>query len=112
MKREKNINANVDFYSATVYYTLGIAGGPFHCHFCRQPHFGLDSSHSGTVGKQPSDSAAGRVPGTSVSSTLHSHDRAVDCAEIIECFHHSFNQTPSQECCFSDHVSLVIQWHC
>jgi len=25
MKREKNINANVDFYSATVYYTLGIA---------------------------------------------------------------------------------------
>jgi citrate synthase len=24
MKREKNINANVDFYSATVYYTLGI----------------------------------------------------------------------------------------
>ena len=25
MKHEKNINANVDFYSATVYYTLGIA---------------------------------------------------------------------------------------
>jgi citrate synthase len=25
MKREKKINANVDFYSATVYYTLGIA---------------------------------------------------------------------------------------
>ena len=25
MKREKNINANVDFYSATVYHTLGIA---------------------------------------------------------------------------------------
>ncbi|MSO24046.1 MAG: citrate synthase [Acidobacteria bacterium] len=25
MKSEKNINANVDFYSATVYYTLGIA---------------------------------------------------------------------------------------
>lgn len=25
MKREKNINANVDFYSATVYYTLGVA---------------------------------------------------------------------------------------
>lgn len=25
MKQEKNINANVDFYSATVYYTLGIA---------------------------------------------------------------------------------------
>jgi citrate synthase len=25
MRREKNINANVDFYSATVYYTLGIA---------------------------------------------------------------------------------------
>ena len=25
MKREKNLNANVDFYSATVYYTLGIA---------------------------------------------------------------------------------------
>jgi citrate synthase len=24
MKREKNINANVDFYSATVYYTLGV----------------------------------------------------------------------------------------
>jgi citrate synthase len=24
LKREKNINANVDFYSATVYYTLGI----------------------------------------------------------------------------------------
>jgi citrate synthase len=24
MKREKNLNANVDFYSATVYYTLGI----------------------------------------------------------------------------------------
>jgi citrate synthase len=25
MKREKNINANVDFYSATVYYALGVA---------------------------------------------------------------------------------------
>ncbi len=25
MKREKNINANVDFYSATVYYNLGVA---------------------------------------------------------------------------------------
>jgi citrate synthase len=25
MMREKRINANVDFYSATVYYTLGIA---------------------------------------------------------------------------------------
>ena len=41
VKQEKKLNANVDFYSASTYTTLGIDIDPVHSDLRRQPHRGL-----------------------------------------------------------------------
>ena len=54
-KEAKNLNANVDFYSASTYYSLGHSGGSVHAHFRGEPHVRLDGAHSGAVHQQPAD---------------------------------------------------------
>ncbi len=94
MKREKNINANVDFYSATVYYTLGIAVDLFTPIFAVSRISGWTAHILEQLGNNRLIRPRAEYLGPAVSGTLHSHDRAVDHARDLECFHRSFNQAP------------------
>ena len=49
IKQTKKLNANVDFYSASTYYSLGYSDRPVHADFRGQPHVRLDGAYSGAV---------------------------------------------------------------
>lgn len=53
MREKKGLNANVDFYSATVYYSLGIPTDLFTPDLCDQPRGWLDGAGVGAAGRQP-----------------------------------------------------------
>ena len=57
VKGEKKLNPNVDFYSASTYYALGIPDRSLHAGLCRQSHVRLDGAYSGAVRQQSADSA-------------------------------------------------------
>ena len=61
MKETKNLNANVDFYSASTYYSLGIPIDLFTPDLRRQPHVRLDRARARAVSQQPSDPPARRL---------------------------------------------------
>ena len=61
VKSEKKLNPNVDFYSASTYYTLGHPDRPLHADLRRQPDVGMDCSHPGAVREQPADPPARRL---------------------------------------------------
>ena len=61
VKSEKKLNPNVDFYSASTYYTLGIPDRSLHADLRRQPHVGLDGAHPRAVREQPPDPPARRL---------------------------------------------------
>ena len=67
VKGEKKLNPNVDFYSASTYYTLGIPHRSVHADLRGEPHFGLDGPLSRTVREQPVDSAAYRLHRSPIS---------------------------------------------
>ena len=76
MLKKKNLQANVDFYSATVYYSLGIPTDLFTPIFAIARNIGLDGSHSRTIGGQPAHSPAksirrpGRFEGHTCRTTV------------------------------------------
>ena len=61
VKAVKGLNPNVDFYSASTYYSLGIPIDLYHADFRREPHVGLDGARAGAVPQQPADPPARRV---------------------------------------------------
>ncbi len=61
MLSEKGLYPNVDFFSASTYYMMGIPSRTLHADFCRQPHFGLDGPHPRTIFRQQTHSAARRI---------------------------------------------------
>ena len=67
---EKKLFPNVDFYSASTYYTLGIPDRSLHAHLCRQPRLGLDRSLPRAVQEQSAHSSADRLRGTVLSSVV------------------------------------------
>ena len=69
-RREKKLNPNVDFYSASTYYALGIADRSVHADLRGQPHVGLDGARARAVREQPPDPPARRVHRPRVSAAL------------------------------------------
>ena len=63
VKGEKKLNPNVDFYSASMYYALGIPGLALHADLRRQPDVRLDRARPGAVRQQPPDPPARGVHG-------------------------------------------------
>ena len=61
MKERKNLNANVDFYSATVYYSLGIPTDLFTPIFAIAAHRRVDRPGARTTRGQPALSSADRL---------------------------------------------------
>ena len=61
VKEVKGLNPNVDFYSASTYYSLGIPIDLFTPDLRREPHVRLDRPRAGAVPQQPPDPAARRV---------------------------------------------------
>ena len=60
MKERKGLNANVDFYSATVYYSLGIPTDLF-AHLRHLAHQRLDRAHPRATPRQPPLPPAERI---------------------------------------------------
>ena len=58
---EKKLYPNVDFYSASTYYTLGHPDRSVHPDLRRQPRLGLDRALPRAVREQPLDPAAHRL---------------------------------------------------
>ena len=58
---EKKLYPNVDFYSASTYYTLGIPDRSVHADLRGQPHLGLDGALPRAVREQPPDPSAHRL---------------------------------------------------
>ena len=71
VKGEKKLNPNVDFYSASTYYTLGIPDRSLHADLRGQPHLGLDRAHPRAVREQPADPSARRLHRSRVPAALH-----------------------------------------
>ena len=61
MKEKKNLNANVDFYSATVYYSLGHPDRSVHPHFRDRADCRLVRARSRAAGRQSAFPAAERI---------------------------------------------------
>ena len=109
VKTEKKLYPNVDFYSASMFYSLGHPDRSLHADLRRQPHLRLDGARARAVREQPAHPAAHRlhrpaVPADSscrssrdshvsgsVRRTVHVafldryHERRVSC-DIIERF--------------------------
>ncbi len=58
VKGEKKLNPNVDFYSASTYYALGIPDRSLHACLRGQSHVRLDGAYPGAVRQQPAHSPA------------------------------------------------------
>ena len=67
---EKKLNPNVDFYSASTYYTLGIPIDLFTPIFAVSRDLGLDRAHPRAVREQPPDPAARRLHRPGVSAAV------------------------------------------
>ena len=63
---EKKLYPNVDFYSASTYYTLGVDDRSVHADLCRQPHLRLDGALPRAVREQPADPSAHRLHRTAL----------------------------------------------
>ena len=70
MKQEKKLNANVDFYSASTYTTLGIDIDLFTPDLRRQPHRRLGRSRDRTARRQPPHPPARGLHRPRLSSAL------------------------------------------
>ena len=79
VKAEKKLNPNVDFYSASTYYALGIPIDLFTPIFAVSRDLGLDGARARAVREQPADSAARRVHRPEVSAALRRARVAVGC---------------------------------
>ena len=72
VKAEKKLYPNVDFYSASTYYTMGIRDRSLHADFRREPHQRLDRPRPGAVRKQPANPPARRLHRTYIPADVDS----------------------------------------
>ena len=77
MKADTQIDANVDFYSASTYHTLGNRGRSVHADLRREPRRRLDGARARAVCEQPSDQTTGGVHRPGASSDVPAARRAV-----------------------------------
>ena len=78
VKAEKKLNPNVDFYSASTYYVLGIPIDLFTPIFAVSRVSGLDGARPRAVRQQPADSSARGVHRSRISAALHALSRTAE----------------------------------
>ena len=61
VRAEKKLNPNVDFYSASTYYALGIPDRSVHADLRGEPHLRLDRTRARAVREQPPHPPARRL---------------------------------------------------
>ena len=73
VKADKKLNANVDFYSASTYHTLGIDVDLVHADLRRFPRQRLGRPRDRATRRQPPDPPARRVSGAGISQPLRAN---------------------------------------
>ena len=89
VKGEKKLNPNVDFYSASTYYTLGIPIDLFTPDLRGQPHFRMDGALPRAIREQPADSSTHGLHRPAVSA-----DGAADRAALTPRARPPLNENP------------------
>ena len=83
MKEKKSLNANVDFYSATVYYSLGLPTDLFTPIFAIARTAGWTAHILEQLGRQPAVSAVERIHRHASRAEGRAHRRALNARQIF-----------------------------